>query len=383
MWYEAGVNASAADTSPISGVTAVCVGASGTAAELEVFRGQAGATNATTSSTGFTRVDVTYGSFLDSLQGMGGAGPSAVRCAGGGTQGGWFAGRQAGLHCRLPCCAAVLGGAAAGAAPLFADALLVTRARAPTRPPQANWTCPPDEVVTGVHVAWRAGPAGGAAQLATGLRVYCDQPTSCQGQGTAGAPSAAAPPAALPTPSPPQAPPLAGSPPAGLVGAGFAPNVTESEWFGPVQGPSTAGGICPCGSSLDQYAVWRAGGAADGPFAGVTGYCVRPGDGASVELFPTEAGLALANGTLTRGGSASVDGSAGPAYIARCVARGWAQAGRHAGAAAAAAAAAAQNSRHPLVPRPSKLAASAASAPPAPPPSPTPAQRASRLWALT
>ena len=43
------------------------------------------------------------------------------------------------------------------------------------------WACLPGEVMTGLQVAWEPSPSGPSTNLATGLRMYCENPSTCAG----------------------------------------------------------------------------------------------------------------------------------------------------------------------------------------------------------
>ena len=116
-----------------------------------------------------------------------------------------------------------------------------------------------------------------------------------------------------PVPSPPPAPPV--PPPVAPPVITGAPNVSETAWFGPKQGPSDSGGLCPCGTFLQQFALFAG---PSGAPAGITGYCAGPGDGVPLELFPIPAGVALSNGSFSPTGFTNITGTYGPQFVARC-----------------------------------------------------------------
>ena len=41
------------------------------------------------------------------------------------------------------------------------------------------WACLPGEVMTGLQVAWEPSPSGPSTNLATGLRMYCENTSTC------------------------------------------------------------------------------------------------------------------------------------------------------------------------------------------------------------
>jgi hypothetical protein len=157
---------------------------------------------------------------------------------------------------------------------------------------QFAWSCLPGELVTGLHVAWEASAVAGT-NIATGLRVYCENPNTCGG-GTVpvpaqgGVPPPAAeqqpppaaqqrpppaaqqqpPPAAqqFPPPAAQQPPPPAAQqppptavlrPPAPLPPpTPFPPPRTGwSDWLGRETQQSTIG-ICPCSAHINVRR-WR------------------------------------------------------------------------------------------------------------------------------
>ena len=236
-----------------------------------------------------------------------------------------------------------------------------------------------------LQYATKPGPGG--MEYVGGVRFLCGDP-QC---GSTIEPLPAEPPAPqlVPQPAPQPAPAPAAPPPAvpALIGA---PNVSESAWFGPKKGPSDTGGLCPCGTFLEQFALYAG---PSGAPAGLTGYCLRPQDGVRLELFPTPAGLTLSNGTASPTGFTTVSGTHGPQFIARCgrgrlrcCIVGWPAAGRLGLPAADPACLSKQASRGvaswscpPLLP----AAAWVVPAPQGPRPSATAAQQASRLSAST
>jgi hypothetical protein len=80
VWFEQGMQATANDTSPISGLTAQCTPGNGLpGASVEVFPGQ-GPPDATLNFTGgLTNVTAQLGQYLDNFLGAGGSGPTVVR----------------------------------------------------------------------------------------------------------------------------------------------------------------------------------------------------------------------------------------------------------------------------------------------------------------
>ena len=143
-----------------------------------------------------------------------------------------------------------------------------------------------------------------------GLRFLCGDPQCVRQPAPVPSPPLA--------PSPPTTPPPAATPPAAPVITG-APNVSESAWFGPIKGPSSSGGLCPCGTFLEQFALYAG---PSGAPAGLTGYCLRPQDNVRLELFPTPAGLTLSRGTASPTGFTTVNGTHGLQFISRCGSQG-------------------------------------------------------------
>jgi hypothetical protein len=94
---------------------------------------------------------------------------------------------------------------------------------------QVNWLCRPGELVTGMNVAWEADPNDASKNLATGIRVYCENPLTACGP--------------LPSPTPPPAPPPV-SPPPPVRRNGW------SDWFGRQTNQNSVG-ICPCGTWIN------------------------------------------------------------------------------------------------------------------------------------
>jgi hypothetical protein len=115
---------------------------------------------------------------------------------------------------------------------------------------QFAWSCLPGELVTGLHVAWEASAVAGT-NIATGLRVYCENPNTCGG-GTVpvpaqgGVPPPAAeqqpPPAAQQRQPPPAAAVVRPPPPAPVDASNWSP------WLGAGTGPGDYAGLCPCGT---------------------------------------------------------------------------------------------------------------------------------------
>jgi hypothetical protein len=134
IWYEQGLQATASDSSPISGLTAFCSGAGNTTIELAIMPGQGEPDSTQSFANGLTAIPLKYGSpmgFLDSILGVGGSGATVV-----------------------------------------------------------EYTCPAGKQAAGFWVAWEPATAvaganaTGALDLATGIRIYCRAASECTGTGT-------------------------------------------------------------------------------------------------------------------------------------------------------------------------------------------------------
>ncbi|KAL4448063.1 hypothetical protein ABPG75_005282 [Micractinium tetrahymenae] len=296
IWYEQTLQATPTDTAPISGLTATC----GTAARLDVFPGTGNTPDSNQAfPTGITDVSAQYGTYLDNFLGVGGTGPVVVA-----------------------------------------------------------WRCAAGQLLLGFEVAWEKALAPlPAINLATGVRVLCQDPNTCQAwQPPAGPalpaspppppvlsppppvlsppppspsppppvlspppPSPSPPPPVLfpppPTPSPPppvlSPPPPLPSPPPPVVVASPPPSRepigTWSEWFGVKKGPALYGNICPCGTYVKLWNIWTDAAYTNGtettPINGVSGQCsdnsslpVFPGNGAPRSSTLSEVGFATPNG---------------------------------------------------------------------------------------
>ena len=99
---------------------------------------------------------------------------------------------------------------------------------------QANWKCQPGELVAGLHVAWEPAPVPPYTNIATGIRIYCENPNAC------------GPPVASTPPPPPR--PVPPSPPVADPG--------WSTWIGRPTPQSTIG-VCPCGGYIQVRACRR------------------------------------------------------------------------------------------------------------------------------
>ena len=174
-------------------------------------------------------------------------------------------------------------------------------AAAPLPPPQFQWSCLPGELVTGLHVSWETSPLAPATDLATGVRVYCENPNTCGG-GPVPTPAGSPPPPPRPPPlspppslkpppslnpppprpppssppptpkppppPPPRPPPLSPppslkppppaslSPPLARFAPPYAPRTGWSDWLG-TETPQSTIGICPCGSHINVSASLR------------------------------------------------------------------------------------------------------------------------------
>lgn len=231
VWYEQGMQATANDTSPISGLTAQCTPGNGLpGASVEVFPGQ-GPPDATLNfPDGLTNVTAQLGQYLDNFLGAGGSGPTVVPFA----------------------C---------------------------TRPRQ---------VVTGFQAAWEPSPVQPGTNIATGVRVYCSEPGACLG----GVPAASPPPVPSPTPAPSPPPPPVLSPPPPLPAPSppTAP-LGWSPWLGRSTQQSTMG-ICPCPGYIQALSFWTEPGlnatTGDfGPLSGITAACAAAaGINAELQVFP-------------------------------------------------------------------------------------------------
>lgn len=78
IWYEQGMQATAADTGPISGLAALCGGPLGAAGALDVFPGTGPPDAVETSPDGLAEVSAQHGTYLDNFLGVGGTGPVVV-----------------------------------------------------------------------------------------------------------------------------------------------------------------------------------------------------------------------------------------------------------------------------------------------------------------
>lgn len=219
FWYKQGANITATDQGSISGLTASCAGANSMSAELEVFPGQGTTPDAMRNLTGgLTNITVVTGQFLDSVLGVGGTGPTTVSLAAAAT-----------AACLLLVLVLELGVAASPLPHLCPCSVTL----------QANFSCDPGEVVTGVHVAWEPSPVPPYTNVATGVRIYCADPNTCAPIDTGNVTAAST--------APPTAPP---TPPAPDSNYTQLPTGVWSGWIGPVKGPPYYGGICPCNTIM-------------------------------------------------------------------------------------------------------------------------------------
>ena len=198
---------------------------------------------------GWTNVTAERGSYIDNWLGMGGTGPILVSPA---------LRRPARLAPRHSCGAAAADAAAPHHARLRGGGIVpvVRRPRHRRQPPapfplQAKWSCLPGELVTGLHVSWNASTAAPATDLATGLRIYCENPNTCGG-GPVPSPSPTPSPTPVPSPVASQPPPAAAPSPPNATQAGWSP------WVGAGKGPGSYGGVCPCGTFIEVWArTWQ------------------------------------------------------------------------------------------------------------------------------
>ncbi|PSC76263.1 dynamin-related 4C-like [Micractinium conductrix] len=208
VWYEQGLQPTAVDTSPISGLTGLCGGPMGATASLDVFPGP-GAADFNETFTG-GQVTAQHGTFLDNFLGVGGSGPTIV-----------------------------------------------------------SWKCKPGQLVAGFNIAWEPSPKAPFTNLATGVRIYCENPNTC------GPPLPPGPPVA-PAPAPTPAPNV------------IVPPGSWSAWVGPRAGPGIYNGTCPCGTFITTWNVWVnstfAAPGETGALAGLSADCSGP-DQLPLELF--------------------------------------------------------------------------------------------------
>ncbi|KAI3438438.1 hypothetical protein D9Q98_000869 [Chlorella vulgaris] len=239
VWVEQGLQATPQDTSPISGMTGTCSGPGGLSASVEVFPGTGAADTTLAVPGNWSAVYGQSGTYLDSWLGVGGSGPTP-----------------------------------------FA------------------WSCLPGELVTGLHVAWEASAAAGT-NIATGLRVYCENPNTCGG-GTVpvpaqgGVPPPAAeqqPPPAAQQQQPPPAAAVLRPPPAAPVDAS-----NWSPWVGAGTGPGDYAGLCPCGTYVQSWNLWSdpAYAGPDGSTGALSGLVAQCSgvDAQSLQVFPGSTGAA-------------------------------------------------------------------------------------------
>lgn len=134
VWYEQGLQATASDSSPISGLVAICSGADNVTTELAVMPGPGEPKSVQSFPSGLTAIPLKYGSpmgYLDSILGVGGTGATVV-----------------------------------------------------------TYTCPAGTQAAGFHVAWEPATAAaggnvtGPLDLATGIRIHCRAASNCTAIGT-------------------------------------------------------------------------------------------------------------------------------------------------------------------------------------------------------
>jgi hypothetical protein len=245
LWFDPDTPPTPTDSSPISGIAGTCSTAAGAVvAAIDVFPG-AGARNAELQSPGgWPNVTGMAGTYLDNWLGMGGTGEAVVSRGPMHAWGGGGAGPVARGPPPPPPPRSLLRGFPVAIGRVCHPATPLPLYAPPTHPhPQFQWFCPPGELVTGLHAAWEPSPSPPNTNLATGVRVYCENPNTCGGGPV---------PTPVPAPLPPaaQSPPPAAPPPPPRLAPPYAPRPGWSDWLGR-ETPQSTMGICPCSSRIN------------------------------------------------------------------------------------------------------------------------------------